>query len=83
MIVRNKLEYLSPGGLWSTTYCLQGTGTLGWPPGLTHRYYIWLEKLAIDKHSSLLQKFVNYGQKGFYNMGPGCQSNKTFYSGNL
>jgi hypothetical protein len=29
-----------------------------------------LEKLARDRHSSLLPKFVNYGQKRFYNMGP-------------
>jgi hypothetical protein len=26
--------------------------------------------LARDKHSSLLQKFVNYGQKGFITLGP-------------
>jgi hypothetical protein len=26
--------------------------------------------LARDKHSSLLQKFVNYGRKIFYNIGP-------------
>jgi hypothetical protein len=24
----------------------------------------------MDMHSSLLQKFVNYGQKKFYNIGP-------------
>ncbi len=29
-----------------------------------------LEKLARDKHSSLVQKFVNYRQKMFYNIGP-------------
>ncbi len=29
-----------------------------------------LERLARDKHSSLLRKFVNYGQKKFYNIGP-------------
>jgi hypothetical protein len=28
-----------------------------------------LEKLARDKHSSLLQKSVKYGQKRFYNTG--------------
>ena len=27
----------------------------------------------IDKHSSLLQKFVNYGRKKFYNIGPAVQ----------
>ncbi len=29
-----------------------------------------LERLAKDKHSSLLRKSVNYGQKKFYNIGP-------------
>jgi hypothetical protein len=28
-----------------------------------------LERIARDKHSSLLRKFVNYGQKKFYNIG--------------
>jgi hypothetical protein len=35
--------------------------TLGWAPGLTHKHYTRLEKLARDKH--LLRKSVNYGQK--------------------
>jgi hypothetical protein len=30
-----------------------------------------LESLARDKHTSLLQKFVNYGQKRFITLGPG------------
>jgi hypothetical protein len=29
-----------------------------------------IDKLARDKHSSLLQKFLNYGRKKFYNIGP-------------
>ncbi len=29
-----------------------------------------LERLARDKHSSLLRKLVNYGQKKFYTIGP-------------
>ena len=29
-----------------------------------------LERLATDKHSSLLRKFVNYGHKKFYSIGP-------------
>jgi hypothetical protein len=29
-----------------------------------------LERPAKDKHSSLIQKFVNYGLKKFYNIGP-------------
>ncbi len=27
----------------------------------------------MDKHSSLLRKFVNYDRKKFYNIGPRCQ----------
>jgi hypothetical protein len=37
----------------------------------------------MDKHSSLLQKFVNNGQNKFYNIGPRAQRYKTFYSHNL
>ncbi len=29
-----------------------------------------LEKLARDKHASLLQKFVTYNRKNLYNIGP-------------
>jgi hypothetical protein len=43
---------------------------LGYSPGLTHKYLTRLEKLARDKHSSLLQKSVNYDHKKFYNIGP-------------
>ncbi len=41
---------------------LQGS-TLGQDPGLTHVDQNRLERVARDKHSSLLQKFVNYGHK--------------------
>jgi hypothetical protein len=33
--------------------------------------YTRLEKLATDKHSSLLRKVVHYGQKSFIALGPG------------
>ncbi len=33
-------------------------------------YYTKLEKLAMDKHSSLLRTFVNYVRKKFYKIGP-------------
>jgi hypothetical protein len=36
-----------------------------------------MERLARDKHVSLLQKFVNYG-KNLYNIGPSCQFIKLF-----
>jgi hypothetical protein len=38
-----------------------------------------LEKLARDKHSSLLRKAIKYGQKKFYNIGPWRKSYKTFF----
>jgi hypothetical protein len=31
-----------------------------------------LEMLVREKHSSLLQKFVNYAGKKFYRIGPNC-----------
>jgi hypothetical protein len=37
---------------------------------LTSKHETRLERLARDKHSSLLRKSVNYGQKKFYNIGP-------------
>jgi hypothetical protein len=43
---------------------------LGWK-GLAGK--AWLERLAMDKHSSLLRKFVNYGQEKFHNIGPRCK----------
>ncbi len=37
-------------------------------PRLTHKHYTKLERLAKDKHSSLLQKSVNCDRKMFYIM---------------
>jgi len=37
-----------------------------------------LEKPAKDKHSSLLQKFINYDQIKFCNIVPRSQTHKTF-----
>jgi hypothetical protein len=36
--------------------------------GLTLKSLTWLERLARDKHSSLLQAFLNYGHKKFSNI---------------
>jgi hypothetical protein len=38
--------------------------------GLAHKHYSRLERLARDKHSSLLRKSVHYGGKKFYSTGP-------------
>ncbi len=37
------------------------------------------EKLTNDKHSSLLRKSVNYGQRKIYNIGPLMRNHKTSY----
>jgi hypothetical protein len=39
--------------------------------GLSHKYLTKLERPAGDKHSSLLQMFVNYGCKSFITLGTG------------
>jgi hypothetical protein len=39
--------------------------------GLTRNYWTRLERLARDKHASLLRKSVNYVRKKFYSTGPG------------
>ncbi len=48
--------------------------TLGWAPGITHKYQTRLERLTRDKCFSLLRKFVHYGRKKFYNIGPRLNS---------
>ncbi len=35
----------------------------------------------MDKHSSLLRTFVNYGRKKFYNIGPWCKQKMTSFRG--
>ncbi len=40
------------------------------------KHKTWLEKLARDERSSLLQIFVNFGRKKFYNICPRCQLHK-------
>ena len=44
--------------------------TLRLAPGLALKQKPRLERLARGKHSSLLRKYVNYGRKKFYNIGP-------------
>jgi len=44
--------------------------TLRWAPGLAHKHVTRLERLARDKHFSLLGTFVNYGLK-FITFTPG------------
>ncbi len=51
--------------------------TLGQAPDLTYLYQTKLEKLAKDKRSSLLEKFVYYGRKKFYNIETCCLHSQT------
>ncbi len=46
------------------------SSTLGYAPGLAHKHYTRLERLARDKQCSLLRKYINYGRKKFYRIGP-------------
>ncbi len=43
--------------------------TLGQAPGLAYKHLTRLVKLARDKRSNSLHKFVTYGLKTFYNIG--------------
>ncbi len=48
--------------------------SLGQAPGLTHKHYTRLERLARDKHFSTWRKYVNYGRKKVYSTSPTCQT---------
>ncbi len=57
---------LGPGGYYPRVEHLKGrVGT-----GLTCKHYTRVERLARDKHFTLLRKSVNYGRNKFYNIGP-------------
>ncbi len=43
--------------------------SLGWAPCLTHKNKTKAERIAMDKHASLLQTIVNNGRKKFYDIG--------------
>ena len=43
-------------------------------PALPTNIILGWKRLATDKHSSLLRKFVNYGHKKFHNIGPSYMS---------
>jgi hypothetical protein len=69
--------------LAKSNVCGQGqVPTLEWSTlkvlhlGRLRPYLQILERLARDKHPSLLQKSVNYGRKKFYSTGPGVSSIK-------
>ncbi len=86
----NKLQCVSLVGLSRLVQCLyikQGAYPIGGAPErffnrvgscCTNRHQTKLERLAMYKHSSLLQTLVNYGRKKFYNIGPWTQCCKTF-----
>ncbi len=43
----------------------------------------WAFPVHTNKHSSLVRKSVNHGQKRFYNIGPAAHCHKTFFVRNL
>jgi hypothetical protein len=49
-------------------------------PGLTRKHWTRLERLAMDKHSGLLQKFVNYSRNNIYDTGPCSHDQNTSFS---
>ncbi len=57
--------------------------TQGQAPDLTSKHLTRLEKLASDKHFSLLQTFVNYGREKFYNIEPNLTCLKLRYERRL
>ncbi len=79
----NKLECLSLTSFFQPSLMFAGNdrafpieapfrcSTLGQAPGLAHKHQTMLERLATDKHSSLLRIFVNYGRKFFITLAPG------------
>ncbi len=82
----NKLECLSLASLSSLTQCLlvrQGTylskapskcSIIGQALSINLKQKTKLERPVRNKHSSLLRKFRNHGQKKFYNIGPRSNS---------
>ncbi len=48
-------------------------------PGLASKHWTRLERLAKDKHSSVLRRSVNYGHNKFYSTGPRLGSESGFF----
>jgi hypothetical protein len=47
--------------------------------GLTRKHYTRLERLAWEKHSSLLDPYVSYGEKSFVTTNPVAQIQNFFF----
>jgi hypothetical protein len=50
--------------------------------GLTHKHQTSILRLARDKHSSFLQKFVNYRQKSFITFTPEAKKKSIYLASN-
>ncbi len=57
------------GKAYRTVEHLKGA-LFGYAPALLTNIRLGFRGFAMDKHSSLLRKFVNSEQKKFYNIGP-------------
>jgi len=63
------LIFVSKAGAYPRVEQLK-RASLGQPPDVTCNRKTRLRRAVSDKHSSLLQKFINYGRKKFYSAGP-------------
>ncbi len=52
--------------------------TIGQAPALADKPQAIFERLVMDKRTSLIQKFINYGEKMFNNIGPSGQSPEAY-----
>ncbi len=77
-LFQSTLTFVGKAGAYPRVEHLKGA-SLRLAPDLSHKHLTRLEKLARDKHSSLIRKFVNYGWKKFHN-DPGAKYYKSFLS---
>ncbi len=61
--------FVSGKSLYISLMFVGGAKVLHVDSGLARKHLTKLERLARDKHSSLLQKIVNYGVKSFMTLG--------------
>ena len=80
MQVANTLAYYDAAIITAVkSFIVQAPGWhLSGAPGLARKHLTCLERPAGDKHSSLLQKLVNYGRKSFVTLCPGAYTIKLF-----
>jgi hypothetical protein len=68
-LCRDSVVFVGKAGVYQSETPFRSS-TPGKAPGLAHKQWTRLERLARSKHSSLLQEFSTYSRKKFYNIGP-------------